>query len=413
MKKNSLLAILFFTVCLTVGQMKEENKVGVLFSEREFWLQEMEKMAKPTLYNLAHDSLRIVMPTETTDKVTHKAHRISVQYLEVLGRVLCGIAPWLQLEGGSEYEVKLRQQYREWTIRGLGNALDSTANDFIRFDLGGQQLVDASFLALAVVRAPWIWENLSVDSQKRLVASIKTTRRFRPGFNNWLVFSAVNEAFLAKFDGDWDVMRVDYALRQLDQWYVGDGMYMDGSHYAYDYYNSYVIHPYLAAIADVIGEKSRAYRELFEKIRKRNERYAIIQERLINTDGTYPPSGRSVIYRGAAFHHLADMASKGRLPEELKPAQVRGALTAVLRKTTESPFTYENGWLTIGVYGEQWGLGDSYNNQGSPYLCTTILLPLGLPDTDEFWAGAPVPWSAQLVWGGSQEAKKDQSVHLK
>lgn len=27
---------------------------------------------------------------------------------------------------------------------------------------------------------------------------------------------------------DWDPMRVDYALKQHEQWYLGDGMYSDG-----------------------------------------------------------------------------------------------------------------------------------------------------------------------------------------
>lgn len=413
MKKISILIVALFLVIAAFAQKKKTAETGKPMSDRAFWLQEMKKMVKPTLYSLAQDSLRIVMPKVTSKNVDNREHRISVQYLEVLGRVLCGVAPWLQLEEGDEDEIKLREQYRKWTIQGLENALDSTANDFMRFDLGGQQLVDASFLALAIVRAPWIWENLNSETQKRLVESIKTTRRFRPVFSNWLLFSAMNEAFLAKFDEAWDVMRIDYALRQLEQWYVGDGMYMDGTHYAYDYYNSYVIHPYLAAIMDIIGEKTGEYRGMFDKIRKRNQRYAIIQERLINTDGTYPPSGRSVIYRGAAFHHLADMAWKKRLPDELKPAQVRGALTAVLKKTTENPTTYHQGWLTIGLYGEQWGLGDFYNNQGSPYLCTTILLPLGLPDTDGFWADPALPWSAQLIWTGSQDAKKDHSIDLR
>src|SRR5690606_11422740 len=110
-------------------------------TDREFWIQEMDKMVRPVMYNLAKDSLRIVMPKVTSIHVDNKEHRIKVQYVEVLGRVLSGIAPWLQLEGGSETEVALRKQYRAWAIEGLKNALDSNANDFMNFDIGGQQLV--------------------------------------------------------------------------------------------------------------------------------------------------------------------------------------------------------------------------------------------------------------------------------
>ncbi len=414
MRIKNRAAAMMLLICFagTAVAQKTKSKKNVVLGDRQFWLQQMDKMVRPVMYNLAKDSLRIVMPKVTSIHVDNKDHRIKVQYVEVLGRVLSGIAPWLQLEGGAPEEVALRKQYREWALSGLKNALDSNAKDFMTFDIGGQQLVDASYVALAVIRAPWLWENLDKKNQTLLMKSIITTRRFKPVFSNWLLFSAVNEAFLAKFGYDWDPMRVDYALQQMEQWYVGDGMYADGTSFAYDYYNSYVIHPYLATLSEIIGKKTNAYKDMFEKIKKRNERYAIIQERLINTDGTYPATGRSIVYRGAAFHHLADMALRNALPKQLSPEQVRGALTAVIRKTLESPGTYKNGWLTIGLYGDQPELGDFYNNQGSPYIASNIFLPLGLPATNPFWANPPAKWSAQKIWSG-ENFQNDHSVNLK
>ena len=414
MRIKNITVGLMMLICIsgTALAQKTKSKKNVVPGDRQFWLQQMDKMVRPVLYNLAKDSLRIAMPKVTSIHVDNKDHRIKVQYVEVLGRVLSGIAPWLQLEGGAPEEVALRKQYREWALSGLKNALDSNAKDFMNFDIGGQQLVDASYVALAVIRAPWLWENLDKKNQTLLMKSIVTTRRFKPVFSNWLLFSAVNEAFLAKFGYDWDPMRVDYALQQMEQWYVGDGMYADGTSFAFDYYNSYVIHPYLATLADIVGKKTNAYKDMFEKIKKRNERYAIIQERLINTDGTYPATGRSIIYRGAAFHHLADMALRNALPKQLSPEQVRCALTAVIRKTLESPGTYKNGWLTIGLYGDQPELGDFYNNQGSPYIASNIFLPLGLAATDPFWANPAAKWSAQKIWSG-ENFQNDHSVNLK
>jgi hypothetical protein len=418
MNSNLLRLTLIFVLLLNLNlqtraqKKKIQKKPVTVLSDRSFWLAEMDKMCRPVLSALAHDSLRIAMPQVTSIRVDNKEQRIQVQYLEVLGRVLSGIAPWLQLEGGAEDEVTLRNQYRRWALEGIANALDSTKKDYMRFDLGGQQLVDASFLAVAFVRAPWLWENLRPVDQQRMVTALKSTRRYKPVFSNWLLFSAMTETFFSKYGYEWDPMRVDYALQQLEQWYVGDGMYMDGTSYAFDYYNSYVIHPYLTAIADVIGQKTNAYNNMFGKIRKRNERYAVIQERLINGDGTFPATGRSIIYRGAAFHHLANMAATGKLPQELKPAQVRGALTAVIRKTLESPTTYANGWLTLGLYGSQPDLADVYNNQGSPYLATSIFLPLGLPQTDAFWADAAEKWSSQKIWSG-EDFHNDHGASLK
>ncbi|MDR3008025.1 MAG: DUF2264 domain-containing protein [Sphingobacterium sp.] len=410
--KIKMRIIPFFLLLLAVqfvrGQIVKQKSTGNKETGRTFWLQEMDRMLRPVLRSLAHDSLRLNMPQMTSNRVDNREHRIKVQYVEVLGRALSGIAPWLSLNGGSVAERKLRDQYRTWTIQALKNALDSNARDFMRFDLGGQQLVDASFIALGFMRSPWLWDHLDQQTRKNLIASIKITRQFRPAYSNWLLFSAMNEVFLAKYSEDWDAMRVDYALQQLEQWYVGDGMYMDGPQYAFDYYNSYVIHPFLAGIMDLIQLKTQNYDNMFAKIKLRNERYAIIQERLINADGSFPPTGRSVIYRAATFHHLADMAFKKRLPRELTNGQVRGALSAVLKKTTENPSTYQNGWLTLGMYGSQPGLADSYNNQGSPYLCSVIFLPLGLPDDDPFWTSEVTDWSAKRIWSG-QDWNSDHS----
>lgn len=399
-------------VMLPAIAQKKKTIKEVAPTDREFWLVQMDKMVRPVLSSLAHDSLRIIMPKVVSNRTDNKENRVKVMYVEVLGRVLSGIAPWLQLEGGNPREVALREQYRQWALDGLKNALDSNAKDFMRFDITGQQLVDASYIAYAFIRAPWLWDHLATREKERLVKSIKTTRQFRPVFSNWLLFSAMNEAFLSQYADEWDVMRVDYALRQLEQWYVGDGLYSDGVYYANDYYNSYVIQPYLAAIVGVVSKKTNVYAVMADKIKKRNERYAILQERSINVDGTYPATGRSIVYRGAAFHHLADMAWRKALPAQLSPAQVRCALTAVIRKTLESPSTYKNGWLTIGLYGEQPDLADFYNNQGSMYICTNIFLPLGLADTDPFWADLPAKWSAQKIWSGENFAN-DHSVDLR
>src|SRR5690606_6614479 len=146
--KKVLVAIVL--LCCTIsGQAQKSNaKKADPLTDRTFWLQQMDKMTRPVIRSLAHDSLRFNMPQVTSLNVDNREHRIKVQYVEVLGRALRGIAPWLQVEGGSSEEISLRSQYRKWVIDGLKNALDSNANDFMRFDLGGQQLVDASFLSL-------------------------------------------------------------------------------------------------------------------------------------------------------------------------------------------------------------------------------------------------------------------------
>jgi hypothetical protein len=232
-----------------------------------------------------------------------------------------------------------------------------------------------------------------------------SSRTITPGFNNWLLFSATVEAALFKMGEPWDAMRVDYAFREHQQWYVGDGMYGDGPQFHWDYYNSFVIQPMLLDVLRAAGSHNRAWQAALPEITARARRYAAIQERLISPEGTYPAIGRSITYRCGAFHHLANMALIGELPPPLTGPRVRAALTAVIRRTVEAPGTFDDkGWLRIGLGGSQVHLGEGYISTGSLYLCSTALLPLGLPPSNAFWSGPAEDWTQRRLWRGEDAA---------
>jgi hypothetical protein len=402
--------ILLLTGCLLFLSLFSQKKKE---ADRKVWLQYMDKIARPVLSNLAEDRLKEKMPVVLSAKVDNKEARLKASYLEAFGRTLSGIAPWLNLEGGSKEETSMREQYRQWTLKAITNAVNPSAKDYLTWT-GGQPLVDASFFALGLVRCPWLWERLPDSTKQQVVTVLKSTRNTVPVYSNWILFSGMIEALFCKYGYEYDKVRVEYGIREFSQhWYVGDGLFSDGMNFAFDYYNSYVIQPYLANIINALNTKGRAYESFSLRLDKITKRYAEIQERSINTDGSFPVTGRSITYRGAAFHHLADISLRKQLPASLHPAQVRSALTAVLLKTMESPLTFtKDGWLAIGLYGSQPNLADFYINTGSLYLCMSIFLPLGLPETDEFWSSPPQPWTAVKVWNG-QDLPADHALDLK
>jgi hypothetical protein len=319
-----------------------------------------------------------------------------------LGRLVAGIAPWIELEADNTPEGQLRTKYGDLTRRALDRAVDPASKDFLNFTRDRQPLVDAAFLAQGVLRAPRVLgDALEARTRRNLITALESTRSILPGFNNWLLFSATVEAALAKLGAAWDRMRVDYALRQHDQWYKGDGIYGDGPEFHWDYYNSFVIHPMLLDVLDVVGDEMPAWKALATRVALRAQRYAAILERQVAPDGSFPAVGRSIAYRFGAFHLLAQVALKHRLPQEVSPAQVRGALTAVIRRTISAPGTFDrDGWLQIGFCGHQPDIGERYISTGSLYLCAVGLLPLGLPSHDEFWSASPQPWTAVRAWSG-------------
>jgi hypothetical protein len=407
MIKTLLLAILI-SLCFVAKAQTNKN------DDRKVWLDYLDKVARPVLSNLAEDRLKEKMIVVLSPRVDNKENRTKASHLEAFGRTLSGISAWLNLEGGSKEEVALRDQYRQWTLKAIGHAADPSSKDFLTWS-GGQPLVDASFFAFGLVRCPWLWEHLDSAVKQHVVAALKTSRATVPVYSNWILFSAMIEAFFCKYGFEYDAVRIEYAVREFSQhWYIGDGTFSDGMQYHNDYYNSYVIQPYLAAIVEIANKKNNAYRWYTENLDKITKRYAEIQERTINTDGSFPVTGRSITYRSGAFHHLADMAWRKQLPASLKPEQVRSALTAVIRKTLGSPsgFTKE-GWLNLGLYGLQPDLADSYINTGSLYLCATVFLPLGLPETDEFWSRPSAPWTSVKVWSGENTTAADHALEIR
>jgi hypothetical protein len=374
---------------------------GPLTTERTKWIEILVRLAEPVMASCAANRLKLSMPVESA--IGQQASRRTVTHLEAIGRTLAGIAPWLGVVGITDAEEIVRARFAALARQTLTNTVDRAAQDYIDFTTDRQNLVDAAFLALGLSRARGeLWEALNPSVRTRIIAALQSTRKFEPMHNNWLLFSAMIEAFLASVDAEWRPPPIKLAIRAHEEWYKGDGACGDGFDFHWDYYNSFVIHPLLIAVLDLVEPIDASWKKLRDRVLERAKRYAVVQERLIAPDGSYPALGRSIAYRCAAFHHLAAMALRQDLPSELPPAQVRSALGAVIMRSLGAPNTFDqDGWLRIGLAGHQPSLGESYISTGSLYLCSCAFLPLGLAPTDEFWNSPPIEWTSRKLWSGT------------
>jgi hypothetical protein len=378
-------------------------------NNRASWLSMMQRVCGPVLEALSEGHLKAKMPVECAAGM--EASRRHATYLEAVARILSGIAPWLESSPPHPNEAALHSHYIDLVYKGLALGLDPAATDYLDFGLEAQSLVDAAFLAVAVLRAPTVLnQNLPAATRKLLVSALLATRPILPGQSNWLLFSAAVEAALHALGEPWDRMRVDYALRSQTGWYVGDGTYGDGPHYHWDFYNSIVIHPFLLVILEAVGNEEKAWAAMLPAVRERAQRYTAVMERTIAPDGTYFVIGRSITYRCGVFHLLADSALRHRLPDEVSPPQARCALSAVITRTLGAKSTFDPaGWLQIGLAGHQPKLGETYISTGSLYLAACVFLPLGLPSTEPFWAAPDTRWTSQKIWAGD-DLKADHAI---
>ena len=369
--------------------------------DRRLWVETLDRIARPVLENLAAGTLKQNMPFES---LSSEPLRREVSYLEAVGRTICGIAPWLELGPDDTEEGRLRAQYINMVVKGLKNGVNPQSPDHLMFDRRhSQPLVDAAFLAEGILRAPTqIWGRLDQQTRDWLVSEWKTSRGIKPYECNWLLFASIVECALLEFTGECDMQRLMYGVNRFrNEWYKGDGWYGDGPDFHLDYYNSLVIHPMFTETLQVLKKHGLDGADFLPTQTERHARLAAQLERMISPEGTYPVTGRSIVYRFGSFHALADAALLHILPASVSPAQVRCGLTAVIRHQLSQPRTFDpDGWLRIGYTGSQIRMSEDYINTGSLYLCTAALLPLGLPADDPFWAAPARDWTAKKAWNG-------------
>lgn len=396
--KQRLIVLLMLFACIE-GFAKNPKSC-----DRDYWVGQAYKMARPVLENMAHGKLQQNMLTEFSPSFDNRNRK--VVFMETFGRLMAGIAPWLALPDDGSDEAKQRKQLRDWALASYRNAVDPSSPDYLCWGVSDQNLVDAAYIAESFLRAyDTLWQPLDSLTKRRYFQEFQRLRRIDPPYTNWLLFASTIESFLAKAGGGCDNFRVNMACRKVEEWYVGDGWYADGPAFAFDYYSSYVFHAmYLETLQAMIDAKVNTridYNKYFDRALKRAQKYAIILERFISPEGTFPVIGRSTPYRLAAMQPLALLAWYQKMPKELSNGQVRAALTQVMHRMFDHQNNYnQKGFLTIGFCGSQPETADWYTNNGSLYMTSLSFMPLGLPANHPFWTDAPQPWTQVKAWNG-------------
>ena len=384
-------------------------------SDRARMLALLQRMAEPVLTAMARGELRKRFTLELSP--TWDGRSPQVAYLECFGRLIAGIAPWLALPDDDTAEGRLRARLRQMALQSYAHAVDPASPDYLAWKGEGQALVDSSYFTNALIRAPQaLWDPLDATTKARIVAEIKGLRRVEPPYINWMLFAAMNEAFLLSVGEEADPMRTNVAIRKVNEWYVGDGWIKDGESFHFDYYNSYVMYPMLVEILEVLERHKAPFwngkpADLRAQAMKRMQRYAEHLERFISPGGTYPPIGRSLTYRTAVFQPLALLALRKGLPASLPEGQVRAAMRAVHDAVWSDPTNFtRDGWLTLGFVGHHPELADIYSNNGSMYIATASLLALGLPPGDSYWTAPAQEWTQKKAFAG-RPFRKDYAVN--
>ncbi|MGE8241831.1 MAG: DUF2264 domain-containing protein, partial [Sphingobacterium sp.] len=96
--------------------------------DRAYWVSILTKMASPILDRISKERFRAEMPivkSETYDYIDP-----SVGYLEAFGRLLAGMAPWLNLPDDKTAEGKLRTKFKQQALLGIQHGVNPASADY-------------------------------------------------------------------------------------------------------------------------------------------------------------------------------------------------------------------------------------------------------------------------------------------
>ncbi|MGH8791946.1 MAG: DUF2264 domain-containing protein [Stackebrandtia sp.] len=245
-----------------------------------------------------------------------------------------------------------------------------------------QPTVEAANVAFAlhVCRAQ-IWDRLDGGDQEQVVDWLEHHARLEVWPNNWVLFTAVVEAFLASVGVDTSRYRGDADVRLTESWHLGDGWHTDGSRRNVDYYNAWVIHPFLWAWYDMVG--ARRDPDAAWRWRRRLADFCRTYAHFFGGNGAPVFAGRSLTYRTATLAPLWTAELAGVAP--LAPGATRRLASGTLK------YFVDAGVGAVGPPSLGWReaeylpMTQTYSGPGSPYFAGIGFLGLALPPDNPVW----------------------------
>lgn len=301
--------------------------------------------------------------------------------LEAFSRPLWALVPFW-MGGGSGWE--------DIILKGLVHGTDPAHEEYWGgFQDYDQRFVEMASIACGLIFAPKvIWDPLDEKDKKNLAEWLYGINEHVIPVCNWQFFMILVNVGLKKCGRKYNPDRLAEGLKLVEDFYLGDGWYRDGTSAQKDYYISFAMHYYgLLYSAAMQGDEPEQERCI--TFRRRAELFARDFLYWFDSDGAALPYGRSLTYRfgQGAFWAAYLFAGLDGIPVGV----VKGILARHLNWWTEHQIFDRDGILTIGYGYPNLTMAERYNAPGSPYWGMKTMLCLGLPDHHPFWNAEAEP----------------------
>lgn len=204
---------------------------------------------------------------------------------------------------------------------------------------------------------------------------------------NWQFFNVLVKLALKKNNRDYDKEDLEKSLEFIEECYIGNGWYADGTGNAQvDYYVPFAMHFYGLVYAVFMKDEDPARCEKYiDRAMEFGKNFAY----WFDENGSAIPYGRSQTYRFAqvSFYSACVMAKIEPLPLGV----MKGIIMRHLEYWLSKPIFDHDGILTIGYEYPNLTMSESYNAPGSPYWGLKVFACLTRGEDDEFWKVEALP----------------------
>lgn len=305
-------------------------------------------------------------------------------WIEGFSRPLWALAPYYAQPEGKD------KSFAEIYCEGFKNGSNPFCPEYwgeIRdYD---QVIVEMAAMGLALLLAPdTFFYSLGEDEQKNLASWLYTINDHKYPDNNWVMFEVIVNCGLKNVSMPYNDNMIEWGIKKLDEWYLGEGWYVDGCTKHSDYYVPFAIHFYSLIYAKYI---EKAYPDRSNRLKDRAREFAKDYIYWFDKNGAAVAYGRSLTYRfaQAAFWSALVWADASPFPLPV----VKGIINRNLEDWMSAPIFDKAELLTIGYKYPNLLMSEYYNAPGSPYWAMKTFLLLALPKDHEFFKAeeAPLP----------------------
>jgi hypothetical protein len=316
----------------------------------------------------------------------------SVDAIESFARIASAWGAWLRNPTNpailkfQDCDLNLETLLREALLDGTNPSNSSTYwGDIGHLD---QRIVESADIAVAIwMSRERVFHKMTKAEQAQIIAWLAQVDGKGTYTDNWILFTGIVQAVRHHLGFPSPLDDLDYRLIQIDEFYRGDGWYVDGPTNEFELYNAWMFGWHYLLWTWIDGERRPEHRQL---VLERGRSFIEGFLHFFAANGSYPAWGRSIVYRFAAVAPFALGHFLKIAPND--PGLLRRVSSGCIRYFYDRGlFDPDQHFVRQGYYGDFPPAGEAYISPGSPYWCCHGLFALTFDRDDPFWTAIESP----------------------